>query len=59
MSDGDVSKVLDKLRKLRALRQARERVRQLESELYGAPSRQHDLLRTPEFLGEACSPQRT
>ncbi|MBV8320513.1 MAG: hypothetical protein JO049_07535 [Hyphomicrobiales bacterium] len=58
MSDCDVSKVIDKLRKLRALRQARERVRQLESELYGAPSRPQDLPRTPEFLSEACSLQQ-
>jgi hypothetical protein len=35
MSDTEVVKIIDKLRKLRALRRARDQVRQLERELYG------------------------
>ena len=35
MVDHEVEKVVDKLQKLRALRHARERVRQLERELNG------------------------
>ena len=35
MSDTEVVKIIDKLRKLRALKRARDQVRQLERELYG------------------------
>lgn len=35
MSDSEAHKILDKLQKIRALRRAREYVKQLEWELYG------------------------
>jgi hypothetical protein len=50
MVDHDVEKIVDKLQKLRALRHARERVRQLERELNGAPARPDDLPHLPEYL---------
>ena len=42
MSDSEVRKIIDKLRKLRALSRARERVRQLERELYGDSAKPED-----------------
>jgi predicted component of type VI protein secretion system len=58
MVDHDVEKIVDKLQKLRALRHARERVRQLERELNGEPAR---LAATPphvpEFLRQHCPPR--
>lgn len=50
MSDGEVQKIIDKLQKLRALSQARERVRQLERELYGAAAKPREPPPVPEFL---------
>jgi plasmid stabilization system protein ParE len=50
--DTDLEKIVDKLHKLRALRQARERVRQLERELNGEPPRSEDRPHVPEFLAQ-------
>ena len=52
MSDSEVRKIIDKLQKLRALSHARERVRQLERELYGAPAKTLAAVAVPvpEFL---------
>lgn len=52
MSDGDVHKILDKLGKLRALSRARERVRQLERELYGGSASAEQPRAVPEFLSQ-------
>lgn len=52
MSDSEVRKIIDKLHKLRALRHARERVRRLERELYGEPSKPEDPAGAPEFLSQ-------
>jgi hypothetical protein len=48
--DGEVEKLVDKLQKLRALRCARERVRQLERELNGEPAKPESLPHLTEFL---------
>jgi hypothetical protein len=50
MIDNEVQKIVDKLQRLRALRRARERVRQLELELNGSPARPGDPPQLPEFL---------
>ena len=50
MIDHDAEKIIDKLQKLRALRHARERVRQLERELNGEPVRPESAPQLPEFL---------
>jgi len=50
MVDHDVEKIVDKMQKLRALRHARERVRQLERELDGAPAKPDDSPPLPEYL---------
>ena len=50
MSDNEAHKIIDKLQKLRALRQARDRVKQLESELYGAAAKSQDPPAVPGFL---------
>ena len=50
MVDQDVEKIVDKLQKLRALRHARERVRQLEYELNGGSARPDDPPHLPEYL---------
>ena len=50
MVDHEVQKIVDKLQKLRALRHARERVRQLERELSGEPAKREEPVRLPEFL---------
>ena len=50
MRDHQVEKIVDKLQKLRALRHARERVRQLERELNGVPAKPEDPPHLPEFL---------
>jgi hypothetical protein len=50
MIDNEVQKIVDKLQRLRALRRARERVRQLELELNGSPARPEDPPQLPEFL---------
>lgn len=50
MVDHDVEKIVGKLQKIRALRQARERVRQLERELNGEPAKRDDPPHLPDFL---------
>ena len=50
MVDRDVEKIVDKLQKIRALRHARERVRQLERELNGEPAKREDPAHLPDFL---------
>jgi len=50
MVDHEVEKIIDKLQKLRALRQARERVRQLERELNGERAKPESSTHLPEFL---------
>jgi len=50
MVDHEVQKIVDKQQKLRALRHARERVRQLERELSGEPAKREEAPRLPEFL---------
>lgn len=53
MSDSEVRKVIDKLQKLRALSRARERVRQLERELYGDLAKPQDsAVPVPQFLSQ-------
>jgi hypothetical protein len=52
MSDSEVRKIIDKLQRLRALSDARERVRQLESELYGKAAKPQDPPQVPEFLSQ-------
>jgi hypothetical protein len=52
MGDSELRKVLDKLSKLRALRQARDRVRQLELELCGEPAKSEERPQIPEFLSQ-------
>ncbi len=50
MVDQVVQKIVDKQQKLRALRHARERVRQLERELSGEPAKREQPPHLPEFL---------
>ena len=50
MVDQEVEKIVAKLQKLRALRHARERVRQLERELHGEPAKPEGPPHLPEFL---------
>ena len=50
MVDHEVHKIIDKLQKLRALRHARERVRQLERELNGEPGKAESPPHLPELL---------
>ena len=50
MVDHDAEKIIDKLQKLKALRHARERVRQLERELNGEPVKPESPPQLPEFL---------
>lgn len=50
MMDSEVKKIVDKLQKLKALRHARERVRQLEMELSGESARTENPPHVPEFL---------
>jgi hypothetical protein len=52
MVDHEVEKLVDKLQKLRALRCARERVRQLERELNGEPAKPEGVPPLTEFLQE-------
>jgi hypothetical protein len=53
MIDNEVQKIVDKLQRLRALRRARERVRQLELELNGSPARPEDPLSFPSSCARA------
>jgi hypothetical protein len=50
VSDSEVRKILDKVGKLRALRYARDRVRQLERELYGESAKPEEPTEIPAFL---------
>jgi cob(I)alamin adenosyltransferase len=50
MGDTEVAKIVDKLQKIRALKRAREAVRQLERELYGAVSKPAAAVEVPRFL---------
>ena len=50
MSDAELERVIGKLRKLRALHRARERVKQLERELRGEPAKPEESSYVPEFL---------
>jgi hypothetical protein len=50
MVDHEVQKIVGKQQKLRALRHARERVRQLERELSGEPTIPEVPPHLPEFL---------
>ena len=50
MGDTEVVKIVDKLQKIRALKRAREAVRQLERELYGAPGNPAAVAEVPRFL---------
>jgi hypothetical protein len=52
MSESEVRRIIDKLSKLRALSRARERVRQLERELYAESSKPEDPPAVPEFLSQ-------
>ena len=50
MADSGIEKIIDKLHKLRELRRARDRVRQLERELRGEPAHPEETPPIPEFL---------
>jgi hypothetical protein len=50
MVDSGIDKAIDKLQKLRELRRARDRVRELERELSGVPARPVEAPSIPEFL---------
>jgi hypothetical protein len=50
MSDEELGQVIAKRRKLKELRRARERVRQLERQLRGEPARPEESTYVPEFL---------
>jgi hypothetical protein len=52
VSDSELRKILDKLSKLRALRHARERVRQLERELCGGSAKPEQPQELPDFLSQ-------
>ncbi len=52
MGDTELRKIIDKLSKLRALRQARDRVRQLELELCGESAKPEEPRHIPEFLSQ-------
>ena len=56
MGDTEVAKIIDKLQKIRALKRARETVRQLERELYGAAGKPASAAEVPAFLHQHCSP---
>lgn len=53
MVDSATEKIIDKLQKLRDLRRARDRVRQLERELSGEPATPVEAPPIPEFLRRA------
>ena len=50
MSDNEVEQIIGKARRLKELRRAKERVRQLERELRGEPPRPEESTWVPEFL---------
>ena len=50
MSDNQLEQIIGKARRLRELRRAKERIRQLERELRGEPPRPEEPTWVPEFL---------
>jgi hypothetical protein len=50
MSDAELERIIGKVRKLKALHRARERVKQLERELRGEPAKPEESSYVPEFL---------
>jgi hypothetical protein len=50
MSDDELQRVIGKARRLKELRRAKERVRQLERELRGEPAKPQEPTWVPEFL---------
>jgi len=50
MSDNGLEQIIGKARRLRELRRAKERIRQLERELRGEPPRPEEPTWVPEFL---------
>jgi hypothetical protein len=50
MSDAELEQIIGKVRKLKALHRARERVKQLERELRGEPAKPEESSYVPEFL---------
>jgi len=50
MSDNQLEQIIGKARRLRELRRAKERIRQLERELRGEPPRHEEPTWVPEFL---------
>jgi hypothetical protein len=59
MSDDELQRVIGKARRLKELRRAKERVRQLERELRGEPARPEESPWVPEFLRVLISPAST
>jgi hypothetical protein len=55
MSDDELQQVIGKARRLKELRRAKERVRQLERELCGAPVKPEGSPWVPEFLRRPVS----
>ena len=55
MSTDELEQIVAKARKLRELRRARERVRQLERQLRGEPSKPEEPTYIPKFLAPAAS----
>jgi superfamily I DNA/RNA helicase len=55
MSDDELEQVIRKRRMLKELRRARERVRQLERKLRGAPAKPEESPWVPEFLRRQVS----
>ena len=56
MSTEELEQIVAKARKLRELRRARERVRQLERQLRGEPTRPEEQTYIPKFLTHPASP---
>jgi hypothetical protein len=50
VSDDELQRVIGKARRLKELRRAKERVRQLERELRGEPAKPEESTWVPEFL---------
>jgi hypothetical protein len=50
MNEDDLEQIVGKARKLNELRRAKDRVRQLERELRGEPTRPEEVEYVPEFL---------
>ena len=56
MSTEELEQIVAKARKLRELRRARERVRQLERQLRGEPTKPEEQPYIPKFLTHPASP---